>query len=391
MEYPDYTWDDHFGKPTAAFLPRRDVLEYMVKRNDAEGILGTVNFSHRVENVKFTNEQFTVTVRDLVSGELHQKQFDRVVYAGGLRVEPEKPPDLLEMLQEFEGKVLHSVDCTDGFQAEVKSKHVFIIGDSSSAEDTALRAVKLGAKKVTISSRSGGGDAYGTSSWPEDKVKVVYGPPHKISKGKDFKCHPVYWNDKRQAYRKDDEEESFKVRSVDTVVLCTGYDYDLDFIDAEIRLEPEGQWQPSKGWIMDNNALTITLGSIKPSKSIDPGYTVYPDIYRGVLISNPNMFYLVEGAGVETPLLHLDVGAWLVLGYLTGEVPIPKTREMERANQKQLEAEMQLPFIRADIDGAYREEIGEIDDTHWVESSEDERTLKLERETAEFLIGCLAR
>jgi thioredoxin reductase len=391
MEYPDYTWDDHFGKPAPSFLPRRDVLEYMVKRNDAEGTLGHVNFSHSVEKVSLENDHFNVSVRDLESGKVEQSRFDRVIYAGGVHNEAERPPELLEIVQEFEGKILHSSECNDNFEADVKDKHVFVVGDAGSGEDTALRAVKLGAKKVTVSSRMGNGEAYATSSWPEGKVKVIYGPPYKLTKGKDFKCHAVYWNDKRQAYKKDDEEETFKVKSVDTLVLCTGYDYDMDAIDSDIRMDIEGQWQQSKGWTMDNNSLTITVGNVKPSKAIDPGYSVYPDVYRGVLISNPHMFYLVESSGDETPLITLDVNAWLVLGYLTGEVPIPKTKEMEKLNQKQLEAELQIPFIRADIDGAYREEMDEIDKNHWSENAEDERTLKLERQSPEFLIGCLAR
>ena len=391
MEYPDYTWDEHFKRPTPAFLPRKDVLDYIITRNGMDGALDNVKFNHVVENVTYGSSSFTVSVRDLTTGKTSVEKFDRCIWAGGIHSEPEKPAEILELLTEFQGKVLHSCEATESFDQYVNGKHVFLIGDSSSAEDLALRAVKLGARKVTISSRSGDGDAYSTGSWPEGKVTVVYGPPYKVSKGKDFTCHPVYWSAKRQKYRKDDEEESTKVKDVDTVVLCTGYDYDLDYIDVSLRFDPEGEWQISKGWSMDNNALTITLGNVTPSKNLNPGASCYPDMYRCLLISNPHMMYLAETNGCETPLLDLDVDAWLVLGYLTGQVEIPKERDMIKFNQKQLEAEMQIPWCRADIDDAYAEELDELDDTHWVENPEDERSLLLDRQVTVFMVERLAR
>lgn len=75
---------------------------------------------------------------------------------------------------------------------------------------------------------------------------------------------------------------------------------------------------------VDNNALTISLGSVEPSENLDVGATCYPDIYRYLLISNPSMIYLTETEDSDNALLDLDVAAWLALSYLTGETAIPK-------------------------------------------------------------------
>jgi len=393
MEFPDYTFEEHFkSKAVPSFLPRKDFLEYLLARNSTDGALDEVHYNHYVENISSSSSSFTVQVRDITTNTLSTHKFDKCVWSGGMNAEPEKPIELLELLKDFQGKIMHSCEATENFADAVKGKHVFLIGDSSSAEDLTLRAIKLGARKITISSRGGDGDAYQTGSWPSSTVTVVYGPPYKVSKGKDFTCHAVYWSTKRQKYRKDEEEESVKVKDVDVVILCTGYDYDFDNVDMNLRFDPEQEWQiSSKTWAMDNNALTITLGNVTPSANLNPGLTCYPDVYRCLLIANPNMMYLTESQGVETPIIDLDVDAWLILGYLTGQVEIPKEKDMVKANHKQLEAEMQCPWFRAEIDEAYAEELDDLDDTHWAENPEDERSLKLDLQCAVFMVERLAR
>jgi thioredoxin reductase len=395
MEFSDYTFEEHFKSKAniPAFLPRKDFLDYLIARNSVDGALEGVQFHHDVESVSYSSSNFTVQVRDITTNAVTTHKFDKCVWSGGMNAEPEKPIEFLELLKEFQGKVMHSCEATDNFEDVVKGKHVFLIGDSSSAEDLALRAIKLGARKITISSRGGDGDAYQTGSWPGPAtVTVVYGPPYKVSKGKDITCHAVYWSTKRQKYRKDEEEESVKVKDVEVVILCTGYDYDFDCVDMNLRFDPEQEWHiTSKNWLMDNNALTISLGNITPSANLNPGATCYPDVYRCLLISNPNMMYLTETQGSEMPIIDLDVDAWLVLGYLTGQVEIPKEKDMVKANLKQLEAEMQCPWFRADIDDSYAEELDDLDDTHWAENPEDERCLNLDRQIAVFMVERLAR
>lgn len=394
IEYFDYTWDEHFKKPTPAFLPRKDILEYMIARNSVDGALDDVKFNNNVTSVKWSASEgkFSVTATDETTGKSSTKKYDKCVWASGVNGYLEDPDDVDELLDEFEGKTMHSMECTEDFEKHVKGKRVMLIGDSCSAEDLALRAVKLGADKVYITSRQGDGDCAETGTWPgKEKVEVIYGQPYKVLKGKNFKCQGVYWSEKKEKWRKDDEDEPVKIKDIDTAIMCTGYNPNLEYLDETLRFNDDIVWQVSKGWTMDNNAFSITFGNIAPSKHLYPSATCRPDVYRGLLISNPSMMFLCETDDPVTPLLHNDVNAWMILGYLTGEIDVPKEKDMVKANQKQLEAEMQIPFLRAGIDLEYSGEMDDLDDSHWSEDPEDERNVVMDKQSAEFVTKVLAR
>ena len=57
------------------------------------------------------------------------------------------------------------------------------------------------------------------------------------------------------------------MKDISTVVLCTGYLPNLDIIEEDLQYDDEGEWEVSKGWTMENNALTISVGNPTPSKS----------------------------------------------------------------------------------------------------------------------------
>lgn len=393
MEYYDYTFDAHFKKATPSFLPRKDILDYMIARNSVDGALDSVKYNHTVESVTFNPdiEKFIVKVTDNISGTTSDAEFDKCIWAAGGNGVAEKPDDIMELLKDFTGKVMHSMDATEGFESDVKGKNVLIVGESCSAEDLALRAVKLGANHVYVCGRDGEGAAESTKTWPEDKVTVIFGPPHKIMKGNIFKCQAVYWSEKRQRYRRDLDEPPVKVKDIGTVILCTGYDSNYKFLDESLMYDNEGEWTVTKGWKMINNALCASIGSPKPSKVLYVGNTCYPDVYRGLLISNPNMMFIHETEDGVSPIFELDVLANLILGYLTGVVDIPCEKDMLKANQKQLEAEMQVPWLRVNMDPAYIEEIDELPDEHWMNNADDERSIELNKMYAEFLVKKIAR
>lgn len=394
MEFSDYTFDDHFKKQTPSFMPRKEVLEYVIARNSADGALDNVKYNHEVLSVKYddSTSKFTVSTKNLLTDEVTSSAFDRCIYAGGAQSEPELPSELTELMKDFKGKVMHSTECLDNFKTDIEGNTVMMIGDSSSAEDLALRAIKMGVKKIIIAARRGLGDCAETGSWPLNKAEMMYSLPYKVLKdGKSFRCQPVYWSEKRQKWRRDDEEEICKVKDVDVIILCTGYDVDLEYIDESIRIDLEGTWEVSKGWKMENNALTITLGSPTPNKNLWTGATVYPGLYNGMLITNPKMIYLIEPFDTYSPMIDLDVAAWMTLSYLTGETEVPKEKDMIKSNQKQLETELQIPYIRVGIDYEYFAEIDELDENHWSENAADERSIKLERQDKDFKARRLAR
>jgi len=393
MEYHDYTFESHFGKETPPYLPRKDILDYMITRNNVDGALDDVMFHHRVSSVKYdaSSKKFTIEVIDCNAGNTSIIQSDKCIWAAGIHGKPYKPPELVEFLKEFTGTVMHSAEANNDFEKNVKGKKILIIGDARSAEDLALYAIKLGVDHVYVCARSGDGEASSTGAWPSEKVTIIYGPPYKVLKGTGFKCQAVYWSEKRQRYRKDDEEAPIKIQGIDTVVMATGYEANLDILSESLQFDDEGEWTISKGWQMKNNALTISIGNPTPSKILSLGSTCYPDVYRGLLITNPSMMFIHETEDTLSPIIELDVLAHLFLGYLTGQVPIPKEKDMRKANQKQLEAEMQVPWLRAEMDASYGGEVDDLPDDHWVNSENDNRGILLDKTRVEFMVSRIAR
>lgn len=393
VESYDYTFDEHFKKATPTFLPRKDILDYLIARNNQDGVLDSVKFNHEVVDIKYneTETKFTLKTTHCVSEEQSVAVFDRVVFAGGVQTEPYAAEEVMDLLKDFKGTVMHSAEATENFEETVKDKTIMMVGDGSSAEDLCLRAIKLGANKIYVTARRGLGECAETGAWPENKVEVLYSLPYKVvEKGTVLKCQPMYWSEKRQKWRRDDEEEVVKVRNVDVVILCTGYDYDFDIFEEDYRLDCEEKWEISKGWRMGNNSLTASLGNITPNKSLWTG-SMYQATYNCMLIKNPNIFYHIEPPNTFSPILELDVQSWLILSYLTGENSIPSAKDMAKTNQKALEEEMQIPYSRISMDYEYFAEMDEIDENHWSENAADERVIYLEKQEKEYLARRLAR
>jgi len=391
MEYFDYTFNEHFKGSKSTFLQRKDVLDYIIARNSLDGALDNVKFNHTVKSVKYddASSKFKAVIVK-PDGTTLNEEYDRCIWAGGVNGFLEDPEDVEEVLKEYTGKVLHSSEAYEDL--DVKGKTVLMIGDGSSAEDLALRFLKMGVKKVYICARSGQGAASDTTSWPKDKVEMIWGVPYKVVKGTGFKCQGVYWSEKRQKYRKDDEDPPIKVKDIDTVFMCTGYNANLTMLDKSLRFNEDVEWKVPKGWEMENNAFTISVGNVAASKSLMTGATVYPDIYKGLLISNPKMMYLMESDDSEYSLMEVDVNAWMILGHLTNAIETPKDKDMIKSNEKQLLQEMQIPWLRSGIDRNYLVELQELDDTnHWSENDDDERCIKLERQVKEFKVKTLGK
>lgn len=393
MEYYDYTFDEYFQRATPSYLPRKDIFNYIVTRNSIGGALDNVKFNHTVKSVSFNSKtkKFTIAIKNEVSGMCNSFDFDKCIWAAGINGKPYYPDDLLKHLSGFTGKIIHSVEATDNFKNDVNGKLVLIVGDNVSAEDLALQSIKLGAKHVYISSRSGDGVASDTVSWPHDKVTVFDGPPYKVMNGNTIKCQEVYWSIKKQKYRRDDDAQPSKLKDIDTIILATGYEPNFDFLPESLQFDDEAEWYISKGWSMDNNALSNSVGKVIPHEILEGGNTCYPDVYRGLLIDNPSMMFIHELELSISPILELDVLAHLILSYLVGEKSIPTTQEMQKANQKQLEAEMQVPWMRASLDPVYHDEINEFDDQHWINNSNDERVFSLNKMVNELAVRRLAR
>src|SRR5690606_36850255 len=81
LEFAEYTFDDHFGKPISSYPPREVLWDYINGRAENSGVKRYVRFSTVVRWVDFdaTTEQFTVTVEDLETGATSTQTFDHVI------------------------------------------------------------------------------------------------------------------------------------------------------------------------------------------------------------------------------------------------------------------------------------------------------------------------
>ena len=159
-EFYDYTYDEHFGRPVDLFMPRQDVLEYIlarVQKNSTDFFEKYVQFDTEVVNVRYIDSKqvFEVTTADVSTGVVTKKIFDKCVWAAGENGKASMPSELVEKLKEggYEGRVIHSSDMSQ-FENDVRGKRIVLVGSSASAEDLALQAIKCGVEKVYVAMRS---------------------------------------------------------------------------------------------------------------------------------------------------------------------------------------------------------------------------------------------
>jgi len=463
-EFADYTYKQHFdGKQTPAFLPRRDILDYLLKRTtsiDADLLKGDIRINEgahcrheiryqtAVHNVKYnkTTAKFEVTSSPSVwEGDDKQdgqntcqaalmEQFDYCVWAAGRHGKPRIPRPLLALLQSgvapyveddhdsiasppkrredmpaeeeptpFRGTILHSSHM-ENFQHHVKNKRVVLIGDSASAEDLALKALRDGVDMVYILSRSGYGDATDVGSWPgnknpktgkvKPKVKAFVALPYQVvDAGTGLRCCEIEWDQETEMYELDEEAQPFTLERIDTIIFCTGYAPNLDCLDPDLRFAEHEDclWTAPSDYKMTPNPLSADVGqNVKPSEELDISSRMIPGVCRHALITNPNMFFLAD-MDSETPLFELDVSAWLVLSQITGDTARIPRKEMEQEIRQHMLEEMDEPYLRWEMDMNYFEAVHELPDGHWSEDWKDKRSKEMEEKQADFYAKVLAR
>ncbi|MET0313951.1 MAG: NAD(P)/FAD-dependent oxidoreductase, partial [Hansschlegelia sp.] len=152
LEFADYSFEEHFGRPIPSFPPRAVLHDYIAGRVEKSGVRKYCKFSHAVRDVTWNAEtsKFTVVVNDLAAKTRISEEFDYVFVANGHFSTPNVPS--FEGIEKFLGRVLHAHDfrCADEFAG----KHVLLIGSSYSAEDIATQCHKYGAKRITFSYRT---------------------------------------------------------------------------------------------------------------------------------------------------------------------------------------------------------------------------------------------
>ena len=296
LEFADYTFEEHFGKPIASYPPRAVLWDYIKGRVEKSDVRKWCKFRTPVRFVEYSQDtgKFTVTVDDLVADEVSSDEFDYVVVASGHFSTPNVPQ--FEGFETFNGRVLHAHDFRDAL--EFTDTDILIIGTSYSAEDIGSQCYKYGAKSITCSHRT----APMGYHWPNNFQEV---PILTKVEGK-------------TAHFKDGS-----TKDVDAIILCTGYLHYFPFLPDDLRLKTDNRLWPLnlyKGIFWEDNPKLMYLGMQ------DQFYTF-------------NMF---------------DAQAWYARDYILGRISLPPKEEMIehskawRTREETLENDEQMIWFQGD-------------------------------------------
>jgi trimethylamine monooxygenase len=332
LEFADYSFEEHFGKPIPSYPPREVLWDYIKGRVEKANVRQWVRFSTPVRMVSFSesNQKFTVTAHERPTDRMYSEEFDYVVVASGHFSTPSVP--YFDGLEGFNGRVLHAHDFRDAL--EFKDKDVLIVGRSYSAEDIGSQCYKYGARSVTATYRS---KPMGFK-WPAGFEEV-----------------PLLQRlENRTAFFKDGSS-----REIDAIILCTGYQHHFPFLPDDLRLKTENRLWPLglyKGIFWEQNPKLVYLGMQ------DQFYTF-------------NMF---------------DAQAWFARDVILGKIVLPSKATMSadsagwRAREEKLETQEQMIWFQGD----YTRQLIEATDYPTLDIEEVNKTfLKWEHDKMADIMG----
>lgn len=291
LEFADYSFDEHFGKPVSSYPPRPALWDYIVGRLKRSDVRKYVRFETVVRLVTFNEAEnnFVIATEHLPSGETHTETFDQVIVASGHFSYPNMPE--VPGIDTFPGAVMHAHDFrgAEGFEG----RDVLVIGSSYSAEDIGSQAYKMGAASVTASFRS----APMGYDWP-DRFEERPGIDHIAGSTVTF----IDGTSKR----------------FDAIIFCTGYLHKYPFLPTELALSGPN--------------------------------TVYPEgLYRGVVWQqNPSLFYV--GAQDQWFTFNMfDAQAWYVRDLILGSDELPDAEARRASIAEWRERFLGIPDAEAEI------------------------------------------
>ncbi|MEV7647295.1 NAD(P)/FAD-dependent oxidoreductase [Arthrobacter sp. NPDC089319] len=292
LEFSDYTFDEHFGRPISSFPPREVLFDYIAGRVQKSDVRKYVRFNTVARWVDYdeASQEFTVTVEDLAAHRTETHVFDKLVVSTGHFSYPNVPA--FDGINSFPGEVLHAHDFRGA--ERFAGKNLLLIGSSYSAEDIGMQAHKMGAKSVTFSYRSSpmGFD------WPETATE-----------------RPLVTHfEGRTAHFSDGTTGEF-----DAVLLCTGYLHKYPFLPTELSLQSPNLLYPG-------------------------------NLYKGVVWQqNTNLFYL--GAQDQYYTFNMfDAQAWFARDVMLGRIDLPSLAERDADIQSWLDRQATLADHDAEAD-----------------------------------------
>ena len=284
LEFADYTFEEHFGRPIASYPPRAVLWDYIKGRVEKAGVRGQIRFSSPARWVQYNaiKENFSVTVQNLVEDQSYTEEFDHVIVASGHFSTPNVPE--FDGLDTFNGRVMHAHDFRDAL--EFKDKDILIIGTSYSAEDIGSQCYKYGARSITCSHRT----APMGFHWPDNWEEVPL-----LTRVDNNTCHF------KDGTRKE----------IDAIIMCTGYLHHFPFLPDELRLQTDNRLWPL-------------------------------DLYKGIFWeANPRLMYL----GMQDQFYTFnmfDAQAWYARDYVLGQITLPEFEVMQQRSQTWREREEKL-------------------------------------------------
>lgn len=307
LEFADYSFEEHFGRPVGSFPPRAVLFDYIKGRAERSGIRDLIRFNHAVRRVSRSADGggFTVTAHDYGAGAAVSEDFDYVVVASGHFSTPNMPH--YPGYETFGGALLHAHDFRDAVQ--FTDRDVLVIGSSYSAEDIASQCWKYGARSVVCSSRSGpmGFD------WPEG---IIEKPILTRVEGR-----TVHFADGSSV-------------EVDAIISCTGYLHHFPFMDDGLRLTTA-------------NRLATSM------------------LYRGVVFQPENRVMYLGMQDQWYTFNMFDAQAWYARDVILGRIALPGADEQARwiAEQQAAEDAIEDDYQAIDFQGAYTQDL--VDQTDY--------------------------
>ena len=83
LEFADYSFDEHFGKPIPSFPPREVLYNYIIGRVSKGKIKSKIKFSTSVKSVNYNSDKFEVSYQDKTNNKILHDKFDYVVVSTG--------------------------------------------------------------------------------------------------------------------------------------------------------------------------------------------------------------------------------------------------------------------------------------------------------------------
>lgn len=307
LEFSDYTFDEHFGRPISSYPPREVLFDYIQGRIEKSNAREFIRFNTSARWVDFneSEQKFTVVLDDLANNKTYTEEFDYLVVATGHFSVPNMPH--FDGIETFTGTIKHAHDFRGAEPYE--NRNLLLIGSSYSAEDIGVQCHKHGTRSVTLSYRS----APMGFDWPEGMQEKPL-----VSS---FDGDLVHFS--------DGTSEQF-----DDVILCTGYQHHFPFLPDEFRLE-------------NNNCL-------------------YPDkLYKGVIFNEqPRLIFLGMQDQYYT-FNMFDAQAWFARDVMMGTIALPEKAEREKdmAKWQAKQAATQTPNDDVDFQTKYTREL--VDSTDY--------------------------